>query len=86
MITKQTVLILGAGASHPYGFPLGRGLFDKVVNDNSSNLLKSMSEAGFEPDELDKFRLELRRSLFQSVDAFLESTNGFMDIGKAVMA
>ena len=45
-----------------------------------------MSEAGFEPDELDKFRLELRRSLFQSVDAFLESTNGFMDIGKAVMA
>ena len=30
MITKQTVLVLGAGASSDYGYPLGRGLRDLV--------------------------------------------------------
>src|SRR5690349_6316802 len=32
MITRQTVLILGAGASVAYGFPLGRGLITAICN------------------------------------------------------
>ncbi len=86
MITKQTVLILGAGASCPYNFPLGRKLLDMVVNDNTTALPRAMSEIGFKQEELDKFKSELRKSLLPSVDAFLESRNGFMGIGKAVMA
>lgn len=86
MITKRTVIILGAGASYPYGFPLGRELFNLVVDDNSSNLQNKMSEIGFDPEYLLEFRSALRRSRFPSVDAFLESTRSFMDIGKAVMA
>lgn len=31
MITKQTVLILGAGASKPYGYPVGEKLIDLII-------------------------------------------------------
>ncbi len=31
MISTPTVLILGAGASHPYGFSLGRELADQII-------------------------------------------------------
>ena len=86
MINKQTVLILGAGASFPYGFPLGEKLFNMVIDDHSTDLPKRMSETGFNQVELGNFRSALRRSLFPSVDAFLEVNESFMDIGKAVMA
>src|SRR6185295_12564481 len=33
MIGRQTVLVLGAGASQPYGFPLGAGLVDQVCTE-----------------------------------------------------
>jgi hypothetical protein len=31
MINKKTVLVLGAGASKPYGLPLGTELRDSVI-------------------------------------------------------
>lgn len=34
MITIPTVLILGAGASQPYGFPLGSNLVNNIANMN----------------------------------------------------
>ena len=47
MIRHSTVLVLGAEASHPYGFPLGRELLftihDQLRSDNSvigNNLLR----------------------------------------------
>ena len=86
MITKQTVLILGAGASYPCGFQSGRELCDMIVDDHSSDLPRRMSETGFTQEELDNFKSEWRKSLFLSVDAFLGSNKGFMNIGKAVMA
>jgi len=32
MIKKPTVLILGAGASNPYGYPVGSGLKEEILN------------------------------------------------------
>ena len=32
MITKPTVLVLGAGASNPYGYPLGGELLGDVIS------------------------------------------------------
>ena len=32
MFEKQTLLILGAGASRPYGFPLGDGLIKEIIS------------------------------------------------------
>jgi len=31
MIKRPTVLILGAGASNPYGFPTGLGLSQSII-------------------------------------------------------
>ena len=39
MITKRTVLVLGAGASSHYGFPLGEGLRDRVCGLANDNVL-----------------------------------------------
>lgn len=31
MIRRQTVFVLGAGASYPYGFPTGEGLVNEII-------------------------------------------------------
>lgn len=31
MITQPIVFILGAGASAPYGFPVGKALMDNII-------------------------------------------------------
>ncbi len=44
MITKPTVLVLGAGASKPYGYPLGGELLEYIYavleNDMWKNFLQ----------------------------------------------
>jgi hypothetical protein len=64
MITTPTVLVLGAGASYPYGFPTGKGLRDLIcetfssTNAMASQLLGSLNPEGtrFAPDEFFQFR------------------------------
>ena len=38
MINTKTVLVLGAGASYPYGFPLGAELHDRICRYATHNL------------------------------------------------
>lgn len=87
MIEIPTVLILGAGASKPYGFPLGKELVDKVLrlfedetNDEIFYLL------GFEKQARLEFKEALLYSSRNSVDAFLEHRFEFIEIGKAAIA
>ncbi len=47
MITQKTILVLGAGASNAYGFPLGRGLRDLVCNKPAENVSRAIEEAGY---------------------------------------
>ena len=85
MITKPTVLILGAGSATDYGFPLGRGLRNLVCAIPGTPGAGLIKEAGYDPDELEDFVNALRHSGYSSVDWFLEDRPNFIEIGKAAI-
>ena len=90
MITKPTTLILGAGASQPFGFPTGYGLFKSVLailNRHENPVSEKWFEwMGHGVEKIDEFRNCLLKSGKSSVDAFLEHRQEFIPIGKAAMA
>ncbi len=89
MIDIPVVLVLGAGASHPYGFPLGTELRNIIVGStlgDSSRFRDLIRQSGFEWEEFVAFQSELLLSRFASVDAFLEHRKEFVQIGKTAMA
>lgn len=90
MLTRPTVLVLGAGASHPFGFPIGMGLSNFIVKglrpDNTffQNL---MATGQFVPEELLEFRESFFGSGRYSIDAFLEGkTERQVLLGKYAIA
>jgi hypothetical protein len=95
MIEKQTVLVLGAGASMPYGFPSGSELRRLIVDGLDierspgripSQLFNALNEAGFSRKRMTEFRKELLAADTTSIDLFLERRTEFLDIGKAAIA
>ena len=89
MINEPTVLVLGAGASQPYGFPTGRDLLLKICADlinEGTPLSKNMSTCGYPRDQQKAFRDPLFFSMLPSVDAFLENRPEFLEIGKTVLS
>ncbi len=90
MIKRPTVLVLGAGASASYGFPLGRVLLLQVCENLAegvdSPLKRHLHKYGFKTEDLKSFERELRLSMQPSVDAFLEKRPEYMKIGKAAIA
>ncbi|MCB2203864.1 SIR2 family protein [bacterium] len=93
MVTEPTVLILGAGASKPYRFPLGAELRDEVLRVKwQEEQYDELKHIGIDPDHYGMFEHVLRRSGAASVDAFLEDDDRsvqegrFLGIGKAAMA
>lgn len=86
-IKLPTVLILGAGASHPYGFPLGVELRDLICEQTTDiRFTAPLRQLGFEPDATKEFGQALQHSGFGSVDAFLETSPEFAAIGKTAIA
>ena len=94
MITKPTVLVLGAGASVPYDYPTGLGLKKLVVealrsqkSDRVDRLLLNL-ERPRTPKEVAEFGKALHESRIGSVDAFLECEGNREDveIGKRAIA
>ena len=90
MIEGPTVFILGAGASEPYGFPLGRKLVDQAIA-----LLRRTDEFRVEmltkachcaTSDLLAFASALESAASPSVDVFLENREEYLKIGKAVIA
>lgn len=86
MIANPTVLILGAGASMDYGFPLGKGLRDLVCSIKDDATAGIIQSAGYSLGSLFEFIGALRHSGFTSVDWFLEERPEYIDIGKAAIA
>ncbi len=87
MIKRDTVFVLGAGASQAYGFPSGAGLVDRIceqlqdpAGDNARILMKS---GNFSIEDLKTFRRRLRQSRLNSIDAFLQRRTEYADLGKA---
>lgn len=89
MITGRTVFVLGAGASQPFGLPLGNELYQRVIDhfaQNTSHTNEFFKVTSFAERDLRPFVEALHYSGLTSVDAFLERRTEFVDIGKAVMA
>ena len=91
MITKPTVLILGAGASKPYNFPLGTELFDQIRNYLQKKIVNSFHNSifpklGFNEVEAIAFSKDLNHCPQSSIDAFLEHRPEFAEMGKALIA
>jgi hypothetical protein len=84
MIETPTVLILGAGASVPFGFPTGRKLVKDVCDSlqPGTQLFKLMEYYRFSDTKIQTFRETLNGSRKPSVDAFLERNPQYLEIGK----
>ena len=90
MISRKTVLVLGAGASADYGFPVGSELKEQIVGLNLArprdgshgDCLRTAIYRGNQTEkEFKDFQVALRMSGQPSVDAFLELRQEFMDVG-----
>src|SRR5687768_2077401 len=89
MLTKPIVLVLGAGASVPFGFPTGRNLSELIVQQLRSGQagFKALQQyGGYTDDEINLFRQTFSRSGQNSIDAFLEHRSDLLGIGKAATA
>jgi hypothetical protein len=85
---KQTVFVLGAGASEPFGFPIGQKLHELVITvlREQNSGFKVLRDCTFAAEDIERFRSDLSRSGRASVDAFLEHRPEYMKIGKVAMA
>lgn len=75
MITHSTTLVLGAGASAPYGYPVGSELRQMIINGlNSLDLARELNMLSRElsPLDIEKFKTDLTKSGTTSIDEFLE--------------
>ncbi len=91
MIARPTTLILGAGASNPYKFPLGRNLMNQICDHLSpvkqaSPQRQVLFDLGQPEDAIDDFWNALRHSDFGSVDEYLEHNPEHMELGKLATA
>ncbi len=90
MIEKPTVLILGAGASEPYGFPTGHELLYKIRTaldpEGTSYLRTMLIEQDIRVSQINDFHKELMHSDPSSVDEFLEYRPEFLPVGKLAIA
>jgi hypothetical protein len=85
MIHERVVLVLGAGASKPYGYPLGSDLRG-LLGAPSSDLIRLMVAAGHESGAVDSFAAEFRDSNLASIDIFLERRLSLAPLGRAMIA
>jgi hypothetical protein len=83
MRDKKTLFVLGAGASKPFGFPLGDELRDEIIS--KPKIGWWLRQCGFREDECDNFRFEFKRSGF-SIDAFLARRAEFDKIGRVAIS
>lgn len=95
MLQQNTVFILGAGSSYPYGFPTGPGMLETVLTlgkkissprPDQPTMYDMVIAAGFTPDDVTRFTNALAHSVRMSVDAFLEGRPQYLGIGKVAMA
>jgi len=89
MIVTPTALVLGAGASQPYGYPLGQELVNKIVEHGrqpTTAALGNLFQLGISQEHFQAFAKALSQSGRQSADAFLESRTDFLEVGRMAIA
>lgn len=95
MINNKVTVVLGAGASYPYGFPLGGELKNKIIDQilfsrqpisERDSLGHFLEQFGYKEDVQKDFAIQLKDSMQPSVDAFVFERPEFADIGKLSIA
>ncbi len=94
MITRPTVLVLGAGASHELGMPLGPQLLIRAMNNIDPQLqgtmrypfLKILEAAGCSRRHLKKFHQTLAGTSLRAIDQLLAKRTAFNGVGRAAIA
>lgn len=90
LLKKRTVLVLGAGASQPFGFPTGIQLSQQLISGlipgHNPAYIALTAHCGFSEKDISSFRDSFFKSGRNSVDAFLESRREFIGIGKSAIA
>lgn len=92
MITHDTVLVLGAGASKPYGFPIGRELLFKIKqalmnrSPDKRHLWGKLRTLGMDEGVISEFLSALIYADPPSVDTLLEKRREFLTVGKLSIA
>jgi hypothetical protein len=89
ILKSRTVLVLGAGASCPYGFPSGFALRKLILEGlyaENSALFTFLRDNITGPNGIRAFRDEFAASQMYSIDAFLAQRPQFIDLGKTAIA
>jgi hypothetical protein len=97
MIKSNTVFVLGAGASVPYGYPTGAGLIEKVISVACNEEVYKAYHQCLTPEKrfssalaLGDFAREFQRLLIDanpaSIDYFLKLRGEYMGLGKVAIA
>lgn len=81
----KTTLILGAGASANYGFPVGKDLRTKIL-DLRAGRDRAAVLYGESPDTIGRFVDAFERAQTYSIDAFLGRRLEFENVGKSAIA
>ncbi|MBK7877787.1 MAG: hypothetical protein IPJ77_19065 [Planctomycetes bacterium] len=84
MLKHHTAIVLGAGASYPYGFSLGSELKDRIVENLRKDewFRETLSASGHTKSEMDTLASRLDTSPQASIDAFLDRAREFVDLGR----
>ena len=87
MIKVPTVLILGAGASKPYGFPTGIELKNAIIDRLKDRTVEiNWVEDLDDNDHVQEFVRKLNGSTRLSIDSFLNYHKDYEEIGKKAIA
>jgi len=87
LLSVPTVLVLGAGASKPFGFPLGSGLKGELLKQvNGNQTQNTLRKLGFDNALLDLFRGALQYGTHQTVDILLERKSNLRELGSYLIA
>jgi hypothetical protein len=90
MIKEETLFIIGAGASYPYGFPLGLQLRQKICIDGIELFKRFMEEQEGSPFKMFYWQSQqlvekFKSSGDESIDWFLRKYPEYTYIGKLLI-
>jgi len=86
MISVPTVFILGAGASAPYGFPLGPNLKAKILERLRNDAIRQTVYIDYKDDVIDPFIELLTISPYDTIDAIISRKLSISEIGKKAIS